>query len=58
MLGKMGLSSGFITVYLYSAELYPTTVRNAGMGTSSCMARVGGMVAPYVANLVRRDNTC
>ena len=52
MLGKMGALAGFTTMYLYSAELYPTIVRNAGMGASSCMARVGSMVAPYIANLV------
>ncbi|XP_053401994.1 organic cation transporter protein-like [Mercenaria mercenaria] len=53
LVGKMGLSAGFSTVYIFSSELFPTVVRNAGMGASSCMARVGGMVAPYVADLDR-----
>ena len=52
MIGKIGASAGFSMVYQYSAELFPTVVRNAGMGSSSCMARVGGMIAPYVADLV------
>ena len=52
LVGKMGLSAGFSTVYIFSSELFPTVVRNAGMGASSCMARVGGMVAPYIADLV------
>ena len=53
MIGKIGASAGFSVVYQFSAELYPTVVRNAGMGSSSCMARVGGMVAPYIADFVR-----
>lgn len=53
LIGKMGLSAGFSTVYIFSSELFPTVVRNGGMGASSCMARVGGMVAPYVADLDR-----
>ena len=52
MIGKIGASAGFSMVYQYSAELFPTVVRNAGMGSSSCMARIGGMIAPYVADLV------
>ena len=52
MIGKIGASAGFGIVYQYSAELFPTVVRNAGMGSSSCLARVGGMIAPYVADLV------
>lgn len=53
MLGKIGASAAFSMVYVYSGELFPTVVRNAGMGSSSCMARIGGMIAPYIADLDR-----
>ncbi|XP_064214230.1 organic cation transporter protein-like isoform X1 [Tribolium castaneum] len=46
------LAISFPTVYLYSGELFPTVVRNAGVGTSSMFARVGSMAAPFVAGLV------
>ena len=39
----------FAIAYVYSAEIYPTVVRSAGMGSSSLMARLGGLVAPYIA---------
>ena len=52
LIGKIGASSGFHLVYQYSAELFPTVVRNAGMGSCSCMARVGGIIAPLIADLV------
>lgn len=51
LIGKIGASSGFHLVYQYSAELFPTVVRNAGMGSCSCMARVGGIIAPLIADL-------
>ncbi|XP_052809345.1 organic cation transporter protein-like [Mya arenaria] len=53
MLGKVGASMGFSMVYVYSAELFPTVVRNAGMGSCSAVARVGGMLAPLIADLDR-----
>lgn len=53
IVGKIGSAGAFGVVYVFSAELFPTVVRNAGMGASSCIARVGGMLAPYVASSVR-----
>ncbi|XP_048771493.2 organic cation transporter protein-like [Ostrea edulis] len=50
ILGKIGSAGAFGVVYVFSAELFPTVVRNAGMGACSCVARVGGMLAPYVAS--------
>lgn len=49
--GKFGVSAAFAIIYVWSAELFPTMVRNSGMGSSSMMARVGGMLSPYIADL-------
>lgn len=41
----------FVVVYLYCTELFPTVVRNAAIGVSSCAARIGSMVAPFVIEM-------
>ena len=46
--GKFFISGAYSISYLVSAELFPTTIRNAGLGVCSVMARVGSILCPYV----------
>ncbi|XP_028277141.1 solute carrier family 22 member 6 [Parambassis ranga] len=48
VVGKGCLAASFNCCYLYCGELYPTIIRQNGMGWASMMARVGAMVAPMV----------
>ncbi|GAA6214768.1 uncharacterized protein LOC108896475 [Lates japonicus] len=48
VIGKGFSSASFGTVVLYSSELYPTVVRQNGMGYNSFMARLGVAVAPLI----------
>ena len=51
LVGKMFVTCAFGTIYLYTSELYPTSLRTAGVGMSSMCGRVGAIVSPYIAVL-------
>uniref|UniRef100_A0A8C9NNY5 Solute carrier family 22 member 7 n=1 Tax=Serinus canaria TaxID=9135 RepID=A0A8C9NNY5_SERCA len=48
ILGKGFSEAAFTTVFLYTSELYPTILRQNGMGYNSFLARLGGALAPLV----------
>ncbi|XP_034044038.1 solute carrier family 22 member 7-like [Thalassophryne amazonica] len=48
VIGKGLSAASFTTLVLYSAELYPTVVRQNGMGYNSCMARLGVALTPLI----------
>ncbi|NXW94229.1 S22A7 protein, partial [Alopecoenas beccarii] len=48
IMGKGLSEAAFTTVFLYTSELYPTVLRQNGMGYTCFMARIGGALAPLV----------
>ncbi|CAG2122404.1 unnamed protein product, partial [Medioppia subpectinata] len=51
MIGKFFITSSYGVVYVYAAEIYPTVIRQVGVGSCSVAARVGSMLAPFVKDL-------
>ena len=56
--GKFLISMTFAIAYLYTAELFPTSVRNVAVGAASTFARIGSMSAPYIVDLLVRELLC
>ncbi|ESO84002.1 hypothetical protein LOTGIDRAFT_108526 [Lottia gigantea] len=52
MIGKFGASAGFGVIYMFSAELFPTVLRNSSVGLCSVSARIGSMIAPYISDIL------
>ncbi|XP_033495059.2 solute carrier family 22 member 13-like [Epinephelus lanceolatus] len=48
VLGKFAATACFSTAYVYTAELYPTILRQNGVGVNSMCARVAGILAPLI----------
>ncbi|TKS88940.1 Solute carrier family 22 member 6-B [Collichthys lucidus] len=48
MVGKFGITASFAVIYVYTAEIFPTVLRQTGMGVSSMFARMGGVLAPII----------
>ena len=49
LIGKFMASACFAIVYVYTAELFPTMIRNTAIGSCSTIARVGGICALLVS---------
>ncbi|XP_029296840.1 solute carrier family 22 member 7-like [Cottoperca gobio] len=47
-IGKMFSEASFTCVYLYTTEIYPTVMRQNGLGYASFMARIGVSVSPLI----------
>ncbi|XP_008690108.1 solute carrier family 22 member 7 isoform X2 [Ursus maritimus] len=51
VIGKGFSEAAFTTAYLFTSELYPTVLRQTGMGLTSLVGRLGGSLAPLAALL-------
>ena len=49
---KAAVSAAFGITYMYTAQLFPTSIRATAIGTCSTMARVGGALAPIVGKFL------
>ena len=44
MVGKFGSAACFAIVFVFTAEMFPTVIRNQAVGTCSLVARLGGIL--------------
>ncbi|XP_048513300.1 organic cation transporter protein-like [Athalia rosae] len=48
MFGKSSITASFGSIYIFTTEQYPTTIRNVGLGACSTFARIAGLLVPYI----------
>ncbi|XP_075067343.1 solute carrier family 22 member 13-like [Mixophyes fleayi] len=51
VIGKSATASSYSVCYIYAAELFPTVIRQNGVGLCSMTARVAGIGAPLISLL-------
>ncbi|XP_078315174.1 organic cation transporter protein-like [Crassostrea virginica] len=52
--GKMSVTGSFSVLFLFTPELFPTNLRNVGIGMCSTFSRIGAMIAPFAGTLARQ----
>ncbi|XP_073954901.1 LOW QUALITY PROTEIN: organic cation transporter protein-like [Choristoneura fumiferana] len=52
LVGKFGISVGFMALYLFTSELYPTQFRHTLLAFSSMIGRIGSITAPLTPALM------
>jgi len=45
---KLGAAMAFNVTFMFTAQLYPTSIRNSAVGMCSTVARFGGLMAPWI----------
>ncbi|KAA0046973.1 organic cation/carnitine transporter 4-like [Cucumis melo var. makuwa] len=48
VLGIFGMAGTYNLLYIYTAELFPTVVRNAALGSATQASQMGAILAPFV----------
>nr|XP_042715530.1 solute carrier family 22 member 13-like [Chrysemys picta bellii] len=51
VIGKFAITASLYTSYVYCAELFPTLLRQTGLGLCSMSSRVGGIISPLISLL-------
>ena len=56
LIAKYGISFTFNTIYIVTAEMYPTNIRNSAVSICVAFSRFGGLISPQVEKLVKKKN--
>ncbi|KAF0313715.1 Solute carrier family 22 member 3 [Amphibalanus amphitrite] len=53
LMARFCITTSFGVLYVFSAEVFPTVLRNTGVSSSSTCGRIGAIVAPFVADMAK-----
>jgi len=46
---KLAIAGCFNVIYVYTCEIFPTSLRTVAVGVTSLAARIGSIIAPFLA---------
>ena len=49
LIARMNISLGFMSIYIYFSEYYPTAIRSTALGMASAAGRIAGMLTSIVS---------
>jgi len=52
MCARMFILGTFSSIYVYTQEIYPTSIRSTGLGMCSSVARIAGICTPFVSDVL------
>ncbi len=52
LVAKFSISFTYNCIYIITAEIYPTTIRNASVSICQAFARLGSIIAPSIQYIV------
>ncbi|XP_068094370.1 solute carrier family 22 member 13-like [Hyperolius riggenbachi] len=53
VIGKFAIAGSFSICHMYTTELFPTVIRQNGLGICTMTARIAGIIAPLISLLVK-----
>ncbi|GAB1601286.1 solute carrier family 22 member 7-like [Argonauta hians] len=53
MMGMFGISASYCVIWLYTPEVYPTNLRNIGLGFLTCSGCFASMISPFSRVLLK-----
>lgn len=57
LIARFFVSALFSTIVLFISELYPTTIRNTGIGMLLTFSQIGSIIAPYIVDILVHTNS-
>ncbi|XP_014663046.1 PREDICTED: organic cation transporter 1-like [Priapulus caudatus] len=57
MIAKFTITASFTVIYVFGAELFPTSLRSVSIGTCGFFSNAGVMLAPQIMTLAKYSNT-
>ena len=52
LVGRFGVAVSIAILLAYASEIFPTVIRNTGVGAAAMFSNLGGIVAPQISRLV------